>query len=80
MLEKVKKALEGRRAEWSSNRICQNKPVTMSLKEANKRSSDQTNYYLFEAASKGTKMTITMDYKMNKVLRAHRRESFRKAS
>ena len=52
-----------------------NKKLTMFLKGANKHSNDQTNYYVFEPTSKGTKMTITMDYKMNKlldVLVAHR--------
>ena len=37
-------------------------------KGANKNSNDQTNYYVFEPTSKGTKMTITMDYKMNMLL------------
>jgi uncharacterized protein YndB with AHSA1/START domain len=57
-------------AEWNSivTEFTKNKSFTMSLKGANKRSNDQTNYYMFEPTSKGTKMTITMDYKMGKVL------------
>lgn len=63
--------------EWNAvvTEFTENKSVTMALKGANKRSNDQTNYYVFEPTSKGTKMTITMDYKMNKlldVLVAHR--------
>jgi uncharacterized protein YndB with AHSA1/START domain len=63
--------------EWNAvvTEFTKNKSMTMSLKGANRRSNDQTNYYTFEPTSKGTKMTITMDYKMNKlldVLFAHR--------
>jgi ligand-binding SRPBCC domain-containing protein len=63
--------------EWNAvvTEFTKNKSFTMSLKGANKRSNDQTNYYAFEPTSKGTKMTITMDYKMGKladVLVAHR--------
>jgi uncharacterized protein YndB with AHSA1/START domain len=63
--------------EWNGvvTEFTKNKSLTMSLKGANRRSNDQTNYYLFEPTSKGTKMTITMDYEMNKlldVLFAHR--------
>ena len=56
--------------EWNAvvTEFTKNKSMTMSLKGASKRSNDQTNYYLFEPTSKGTKMTITMDYKMNKFL------------
>jgi hypothetical protein len=42
---------------------------------SDQHSNDQTNCYVFEPSSKGTKMTITMDYEMNKlldVLVAHR--------
>ena len=63
--------------EWNAvvTEFTKNKSMTMSLRGASKRSNDQTNYYLFEPTSKGTKMTVTMDYKMNKlldVLFAHR--------
>ena len=56
--------------EWNAvvTEFTKDKSMTMSLKGANKRSKDQTNYYLFEPTSKGTKMTITMDYKMSKLL------------
>ena len=58
--------------EWNAvvTEFTKNKSITMALKGANKRSNDQTNYYTFEPTSKGTKMTITMDYKMNKLLDA----------
>jgi carbon monoxide dehydrogenase subunit G len=63
--------------EWNAEvtEFTKNKSFTMSLKGANKRSNDQTNYYMFEPTSKGTKMSIIMDYKMGKlvdVLVAHR--------
>ena len=63
--------------EWDAvvTEFTKNKSMTMALKGVSKRSNDQTNYYLFEPTSKGTKITITMDYKMNKlldVLFAHR--------
>jgi len=63
--------------EWNAEvtEFEKNKKLTMLLKGANKHSNDQTNYYVFEPTSKGTEMTITMDYKMNKlldVLVAHR--------
>ena len=63
--------------EWNAvvTEFTKNKNFTMSLKGSNKRSNDQTNYYVFEPTTKGTKMTITMDYKMSKlldVLAAHR--------
>ena len=63
--------------EWNAEvtEFEKNKKLTMLLKGANKHSDDQTNYYVFEPTGKGTKMTITMDYKMNKlldVLVAHR--------
>jgi len=63
--------------EWNAvvTEFTKNKSITMALKGANKRSNDQTNYYVFEPTSKGTKMTIIMDYKMGKLidaLAAHR--------
>jgi ligand-binding SRPBCC domain-containing protein len=63
--------------EWNAEvtEFTRNKSLTMFLKGANKHSNDQTNYYAFEPTNKGTKMTITMDYKMNKLidaLAAHR--------
>ena len=56
--------------EWNAEvtEFEKNKKLTMFLKGANKHSNDQTNYYVFEPTSKGTKMTITMDYKINKLL------------
>ncbi len=47
--------------EWDGvvTEFTKNKSFTMSLKGVSRRSSDQTNYYLFEPTSKGTKMTIT---------------------
>jgi hypothetical protein len=56
--------------EWNAvvTEFTENKSMTMSLKGANRRSNDQTNYYLFEPTSKGTKLTITMDYKVNRLL------------
>ncbi len=58
--------------EWNAvvTEFTKNKNFTISLKGANKRSNDQTNYYAFEPTSKGTRMTITMDYKMNRLLDA----------
>jgi ligand-binding SRPBCC domain-containing protein len=63
--------------EWDAEvtEFTKNKSMTMLLKGTTKHSNDQTNYYAFEPTSKGTKMTITMGYKMNKltdVLVAHR--------
>ncbi len=63
--------------EWNAvvTEFTENKNFTISLKGANKLSNDQTNYYVFEPTPKGTKMTITMDYRMNRlldVLAAHR--------
>jgi uncharacterized membrane protein len=63
--------------EWNGvvTEFAKNKNITMALKGANKRSNDQTNYYVFEPTSKGTKITVTMDYKMGKLfdaLIAHR--------
>jgi hypothetical protein len=52
--------------EWNAKltEFVKNKNLTMHLTGANKRSYDQTNFYTFEPKVKGTKMTITMDYKM----------------
>jgi hypothetical protein len=63
--------------EWDAKvtEFTKDKSLTMFLKGANEHSNDQTNYYVFEPTSKGTKMTIIMDYKMGKlldVLAAHR--------
>jgi len=56
--------------EWDAEvtEFTRNKSLTMFLKGASKHSNDQTNYFAFEPTSKGTKFTVTMDYKMNKLL------------
>lgn len=58
--------------EWNATvtEFAKNKGFTIALKGANKRSNDQTNYYMFEPIGKGTKMTITMDYKMGRIVDA----------
>jgi ligand-binding SRPBCC domain-containing protein len=63
--------------EWDAvvTEFTKNKSMAMQLRGTTKHSNDQTNYYAFEPTRKGTKMTITMDYKINKlldVLVAHR--------
>jgi uncharacterized protein YndB with AHSA1/START domain len=47
-----------------------NKSLTMLLRGANKKSHDQTNSYALETTSKGTKVSITMEYKAGKLLDA----------
>jgi len=42
----------------------------MLLRGANKKSHDQTNSYALEPSSKGTKVSITMEYKAGKLLDA----------
>lgn len=52
--------------EWNAvvTEFVKNKSLTMLLKEANKHSRDQTNYYAFEPTTKGTKFTMSMEYKL----------------
>lgn len=52
--------------EWNGEvtEFVKNKKLTMYLTGANKRSHDQTNSYMFEPTTKGTKLTMSMDVKM----------------
>jgi uncharacterized membrane protein len=52
--------------EWNAEvtEFTKNKSMTMFLKGANKHSNDQTNYYVFEPTTKGTKLTMSMEYKL----------------
>jgi hypothetical protein len=52
--------------EWNAEvtEFAKNKKLTMYLTGTNKRSNDQTNYYVFEPTTKGTKLTISSEYKM----------------
>jgi uncharacterized membrane protein len=52
--------------EWNAEvtEFVKNKNLTMLLKGANKHSNDQTNYYAFEPTTKGTKFTMSMEYKL----------------
>jgi uncharacterized protein YndB with AHSA1/START domain len=58
--------------EWNAevNEFTRNKSLTMLLRGANEKSHDQTNYYALEPANKGTKVSITMEYKAGKLLDA----------
>jgi ribosome-associated toxin RatA of RatAB toxin-antitoxin module len=51
--------------EWDGvvTEFTKDKSLTMSLKGANEHSHDQTNYYVFEPTTKGTKVTFIMEYK-----------------
>ena len=51
--------------EWNAivTEFTKDKSLTMSLKGANEHSNDQTNYYMFEPTTKGTKVTFIMEYK-----------------
>jgi len=51
--------------EWNGviTEFTKDKSLTMSLKGANEHSNDQTNYYMFEPTTKGTKVTFVMEYK-----------------
>jgi ribosome-associated toxin RatA of RatAB toxin-antitoxin module len=51
--------------EWDGavTEFTKDKSLTMSLKGANEHSNDQTNYYIFEPTTKGTKVTFIMEYK-----------------
>jgi uncharacterized protein YndB with AHSA1/START domain len=61
-----------KREEWNGEitEFTRNKSLTMFLKGANKKSHDQTNYYAFEPTNKGTKVSVTMEYKVGKLLDA----------
>jgi hypothetical protein len=52
--------------EWNAvvTEFVKNKSLTMLCKGANKHSRDQTNYYVFEPTTKGTKFTMSMEYKL----------------
>jgi hypothetical protein len=52
--------------EWNAvvTEFTKDKSLTMFLKGANKHSNDQTNYYVFEPTTKGTKLTYSMEYKL----------------
>ncbi len=58
--------------EWNAEvtEFAKNKSLTMLLRGANKKSHDQTNSYALEPTSKGTKISITMEYKAGKLLDA----------
>jgi len=58
--------------EWNAEvtEFVRNKSLIMFLRGANKKSHDQTNSYALEPTSKGTKVSITMDYKAGKLLDA----------
>ena len=55
-----------KKEEWNAKvtEFVKNKSLTMLLKGANEHSHDQTNYHTFEATSKGTRFTISMEYEM----------------
>jgi uncharacterized protein YndB with AHSA1/START domain len=58
--------------EWNGEitEFTRNKSLTIFLKGANKKSHDQTNFYAFEPTNKGTKVSLTMEYKAGKLLDA----------
>ncbi len=58
--------------EWNAEltEFAKNKSLTMLLRGANKKSHDQTNSYALEPTGKGTKVSITMEYKAGKLLDA----------
>jgi carbon monoxide dehydrogenase subunit G len=58
--------------EWNAEvtEFAKNKSLTILLRGANKKSHDQTNSYALEPTSKGTKLSITMEYKAGKLLDA----------
>ncbi len=58
--------------EWNAEvtEFVKNKSLTMLLRGANKKSNDQTNSYALEPTGKGTKLSITMEYKAGKLLDA----------
>ena len=52
--------------EWNAEvtEFVKNNKLTMHLTGTNTRSNDQTNYYVFEPTTKGTRLTISSEYKM----------------
>jgi hypothetical protein len=52
--------------EWDAEvtEFVRNKKLTMFCKGANKHSHDQTNCYVFEPTTKGTKLTMSMEVMM----------------
>jgi ligand-binding SRPBCC domain-containing protein len=52
--------------EWNAKvtEFVKNKNLTMHLTGANKRSHDETHFYVFEPTTKGTKFTMSMEYKL----------------
>jgi ligand-binding SRPBCC domain-containing protein len=52
--------------EWNAKvtEFVKNKNLTMHLTGANKRSHDETHFYMFEPTVKGTKFTMSMEYKL----------------
>ena len=52
--------------EWNAEvtEFAKYKKLTMHLTGTNKRSNDQTNYYVFGPTAKGTRLTISSEYKM----------------
>jgi uncharacterized protein YndB with AHSA1/START domain len=55
-----------KKEEWNAEvtEFVKNKSLTMLLKGANEHSHDQTNYYVFEPTSKGTKFTMSTGYEV----------------
>jgi hypothetical protein len=58
--------------EWNAEvtEFTKGKSLTMFLRGANKHSNDQTNSYTLEPTNKGTKVSLTMEYKAGKLLDA----------
>ncbi len=56
--------------EWNAEvtEFAKNKSLILLLRGANKKSHDQTNSYALEPTSKGTRASITMEYKAGKLL------------
>jgi len=52
--------------EWNAEvtEFVENKSLKILCRKANEHTHDQTNYYLFEPTTKGTKITISMEYEM----------------
>jgi uncharacterized protein YndB with AHSA1/START domain len=58
--------------EWNAEvtEFAGNQSLTMLLRGANEKSHDQTNHYALEPTNKGTKVSLTMEYKAGKLLDA----------
>jgi len=58
--------------EWNAEvtEFVKDKSLIMLLRGANKKSHDQTNSFALEPTSKGTKVSITMEYKAGRLLDA----------